>query len=117
MSGLDGKVESVCLTPGTYIGRALAHITGGEPLTMWKILAETKTISGSTETAYLGIYNPGFTGNWFRDNSIDLANHRIMTKTETARKWLQTYYPETITPIYPYGWEPDTFNIDSLIHL
>jgi len=40
-----------------------------------------------------------------------------MTKTETARKWLQTYYPETITPIYPYGWEPDTSNIDSLIHL
>jgi|GEM_PF-3310250 len=100
-----------------YIGRALAHICDGEPLTMWEILAETKTISGSTETAYDGIYCTGFTQDWFPDNSIDLANHRIMTKTETARKWLQTYYPETITPIYPYGWEPDTSNIDSLIHL
>ncbi|RKZ21043.1 hypothetical protein DRQ23_07950, partial [bacterium] len=114
----EGDVDMTHSTPILlYTGRALAHITGGEPLTMWKILAETKTISGTTETAYWGIYHISWLQDWFPDNSIDLANHRIMTKTETARKWLQTYYPETITHIYPYGWEPDSSNIDSLIHL
>ena len=54
----EGDVDMTHSTPILlYTGRALAHITGGEPLTMWEILAETKTISGTTETAYWGIYH------------------------------------------------------------